>query len=369
MFFQSMNQMMNPNVDITLVIRKSADGRMGVSVLPKFNTLKDEAQNSIVPLTLNGTPEELDTGFMQVVARPMQKASGLISNMAQFEAQANKAASSSKGAKEAKAKESKEDRETREKYEKNLKKAEEHIAAKRHKEAVDALTEARKYAKPDDLKSIDERLDEQKKLVGQGDLFAMMEEPEQAQPQPTQVQQPAQQSATAQIQQPQAHPHPHPMPEPVQQAQQPAVQQQAVQQTGPQQQPIMPQQEMPAQAAHPAQQPYGNPGHGYGGSQYGYPQQPQGWPQQAHPNGGYPQYAHPNGGMMPPNGGQHGAYPPNGKPRYAQQPMPFEHDMAAHAPRMADSDDAPPYRPEEYAEYPDFPASMLQGNYVQPQMM
>lgn len=350
-----MNQMMNPNVDITLVIRKSADGRMAVSMLPKSNTLKDEAQNSIVPLTLNGTPEELDSGFMQVVARPMQKASGLISNMAQFEAQANKAASSSKGAKETKAKESKEDREKREKYEKNLKKAEEHIAARRHKEAVDALTEARKYAKPDDLKTIDERLDEQKKLVGQGDLFAMMEEPAETQPQQAQVQQPQVQS--------------QPMPESVQQAQQPTVQQQTVQQTGPQQQPIMPQQEMPAQAAHPAQQPYGNPGHGYGGSQYGYPQQPQGWPQQAHPNGGYPQYAHPNGGTMPPNGGQHGAYPPNGQPRYAQQPMPFEHDMAAHAPRMADPDDAPPYRPGEYAEYPDFPASMLQGNYAQPQMM
>ena len=356
-----MNQMMTPNVDITLVIRKSAEGRMAVSVLPKSNTLKDEAQNSIVPLTLNGTPEELDSGFMQVVARPMQKASGLISNMAQFEAQANKAASSSKGAKEAKTKESKEDREKREKYEKNLKKAEEHIAAKRHKEAVDALTEARKYAKPDDLKTIDERLDEQKKLVGQGDLFAMMEEPEQAQPQQPQVQQPVQQPATAQVQQPQAQPLP--MPEPV-----PQVQQQTVQQTGPQQQPTMPQQEMPAQAAHPAQQPYGNPGQGYGG-QYGYPQQPQGWPQQAHPNGGYPQYAHQNGGMTPPNGGQHGTYPPNGQPRYAQQPMPFEHDMAAHAPRMADPDDAPPYRPEEYADYPDFPASMLQGNYGPPPMM
>ena len=349
-----MNQMMNPDVDITLVIRKSADGRMAVSVLPKSNTLKDEAQNSIVPLTLNGTAEELDTGFMQVVARPMQKASGLISNMAQFEAQADKAASSSKGVKEAKAKESKEDREKREKYEKNLKKAEDHIAAKRHKEAVDALTEARKYAKPDDLKTIDERLDEQKKLVGQGDLFAMMEEPAQAQPQ-----QPVQKPATAQAQ-------PQPMPEQVRPVQQPTVQQQ----DAPQHQSAMPQQEMPAQAAHPAQQPYGNPGQGYGG-QYGYtqPQQPHGWPQQAHPNGGYPQYAHPNGGIMPPNGGQHGAYPPNGQPRYSQQPMPFNHDMAAHAPRMADPDDAPPYRPEEYAEYPDFPATMLQGTYAQPQMM
>ena len=349
MFFQSMNQMMNPNVDITLVIRKSTDGRMAVSVLPKSNTLKDEAQNSIMPLTLNGTPEELDTGFMQVVARPMQKASGLISNMAQFEAQADKAAASSKGAKEARAKESKEDKEKREKYEKNLKKAEEHIAAKRHKEAVEALTEARKYAKSGDLKTIDERIDEQKKLMGQGDLFAMMDEPVQAQPQQTQVSQPEQQPVATQQQQAQ------PMQEPVQ----------PIRQTAPQQQPAMPQQEIPAQAA---QQPYGNPGHGYGG-QYGYPQQPQGWPQQAYPNGGYPQYAQPNGGMMPPNGGQHAAYPPNGQQRYAQQQMPFENDTFSQHPRMADPDDAPPYRPEEYSEYPDFPASMLQGNYVQPQMM
>lgn len=363
MFFQSMNQMMKPNVDITLVIRKSADGRMAVSMLPKSNTLKDEAQNSIVPLTLSGTPEELDSGFMQVVARPMQKASGLISNMAQFEAQADKAAASSKGAKESRSKESKEDKEKREKFEKNLKKADEHIAAKRHKDAVDALTEARKYAKTADVKAIDERIDEQKKLAGQGDLFAMMEEPAQAQPQPTQVQQPAQQPLAAQ--QPT-----QPMAEPVRQVQQPTVQQQPVPQPAPQQQPVMPPQEMPAQTAHPAQQPYGNPGQGYGG-QYGYPQpqQPQGWPQQAQSNGGYPQYPHPNGGMMPPNGGQQAAYSPNGQPRYSQQPMPIEHDMAAHAPRMADPDDAPPYRPEEYSEYPDFPASMLQGNYVQPQMM
>ena len=332
-----MNQMMTPGVDITLVIRKSADGRMAVSLLPKSGTLKNEAQNSIVPLTLNGTPEELDSGFLQVVARPMQKASGLITNMAQFEAQADKAAAG----KGARPKESKEENEKREKYEKNLKKAQDFIAAKKHREAVDALTEARKYAKSGDLKTIDGQLEEQKKLVGQGDLFAMMEETEQ--PQPAQ---------------------PQPMPEPVQQ---PAVEPQPVRQTVPQQQPAMPQPEM-QQNAQPVQQPYVNPGQGYGG-RYGYPQQQLGWPQQPQPNGGYPQYAQPNGTMMPPNGGQQGAYPPGGQPRYAQQPMPFEHDMAACAPRLADPDDAPPYRPEEYADYPDFPASMLQGNYVQPQMM
>ena len=346
-----MNQIMTPDVDITLVIRKSADGRMAVSLLPKSGTLKNEAQNSIVPLTLNGTPEELDSGFLQVVARPMQKASGLITNMAQFEAQADKAAS----AKGARPKESKEDKEKREKYEKNLKKAQDFIAAKKHREAVDALTEACKYARPGDLKTIDGQLEEQKKLAGQGDLFAMMEETEQPRPQQPQAPQPAQQPVAAQQQPAQPQPTPEPVPQPARQ-------------TVPQQQPAMPQPEMPQRNAQPVQQPYGNPGLGYGG-QYGYPQQPQGWPQQPQPNGGYPQYPQPNGTMMPPNGGQQGVYPPGGHPRYAQQPMPFEHDMAVCAPRLADPDDAPPYRPEEYADYPDFPASMLQGNYVQPQMM
>lgn len=361
MFFQSMNQMMTPDVDITLVIRKSADGCMAVSLLPKSNTLKNEAQNNIVPLALNGTPEELDSEFLQVVFRPIQKASGLITNMAQFEAQAEKAASSGKGAK---SKESKEEKEKREKYEKNLKKAQDLIAARKHGEAVDALTEARKYAGAEEQKKIDGQIEEQKKLAGQGDLFAMMEEPA-----PAQSQQPAQQTVTAQ-QQP-AQPQPAMVrEEPVQPAAQPPVQQQP-QQPVQQPRPVMPQAEIPCQPQQPYQQPYGNPGQGYGG-QYGYAQ-PQGWPQQApaQQNGGYPQYAPlTGGGMMPPNAVPQAAYQPDGQAR-CQQPMMSVHDMPVHAPRMGpvDPDDEPPYRPGEYAGYPDFPESMLEKQYVQPQMM
>ena len=51
MFFTAINQMMTEGVDLTLVIRK-ANGQMAVSVLPKSNGLKDEAQNHIIPLTL-----------------------------------------------------------------------------------------------------------------------------------------------------------------------------------------------------------------------------------------------------------------------------------------------------------------------------
>ena len=175
MFFTAINQMMTEGVDLTLVIRK-ANGQMAVSVLPKSNGLKDEAQNHIIPLTLKGVPQELDTGFLQAVARPVQKATGLITNMAQFEAQTEKAASESKAAKDAKTKETKEEKEKREKYEKHLKKAEELIAAGNHKDAVTALGQARLYAKPQDQKKIDEMLEQQKKAMNRGSLFELMEE-------------------------------------------------------------------------------------------------------------------------------------------------------------------------------------------------
>lgn len=80
MFFTSISQMMTESVDLTLVIRK-ANGQLTVSTLPKANGLKDEAQNHIVPLTLTGTPEEMDAEFLQHIMQPIRKATGLISNL------------------------------------------------------------------------------------------------------------------------------------------------------------------------------------------------------------------------------------------------------------------------------------------------
>ncbi len=240
MFFTAINQMMTEGVDLTLVIRK-ANGQLAVSTLPKSNGLKDEAQNHIVPLTVNGKPEELDAGFLQTVARPIQKAVGLITNMAQFEVQAEKAASESKAAKDAKAKETKEEKERREKYEKHLKKAEELIAAKNHKDAVTALSQARLHAKPQDQKKIDEMMEQQKKAMNKGSLFELMDEP---------------------VPQAQSQPRPQPMAATAQQRQQPQPQPMAV---SVQQPPYPPQPQVP-------------------GSMAGQPQQPSMWPPQQPPH-------------------------------------------------------------------------------------
>ena len=178
--------MMTESVDLTIVIRKT-NGQLTVSTLPKSNGLKDEAQNHIVPLTVTGTPQELDTGFLQAVTRPIQKTCGLISNMAQFEAQADKAAASSKAAKEAKSKETKEEREKREKYEKLMKKAEELTAARNHREAVSVLTQAKAHANAAQLKEIEEKIKAADTEMNRGSLFDLMEQ--EAQPEPSVQQQ------------------------------------------------------------------------------------------------------------------------------------------------------------------------------------
>lgn len=196
MFFTQINQLMAQSVDITMVIRKSATG-MTVSVLPKSNGLKDEAQNHIVPLTLSGLPEELDAGFMNAIANPVRKVSGLLTNMAEFEKQADKAAANSKASKEEKAKETKEEKDKREKYEKHMKKAEELIAAKNHKEAITALGQARLYATEQNRKTVDEKIEEQKRAMNQGSLFDLMEQAEQQPPQ-QEVQYVAEQKPVAQ---------------------------------------------------------------------------------------------------------------------------------------------------------------------------
>lgn len=188
MFFTQINQMMNQSVDITLVIRKK-EGQLMVSAMPKSNGLKDEAQNHIVPLTVTGTPEELDMGFLPAICRPMQKATGLLSNMSHFEQQADKAAANSKAQKELKDKEAKEAKEKKEKFDKHMKAATEHESGQKYSEALAALQQARTFATQGSLKSVDEKINAIRMKLSQGSLFEMEIPVQPPQPQAPPVQQ------------------------------------------------------------------------------------------------------------------------------------------------------------------------------------
>jgi len=172
MFFTQINQMMNQSIDITLVIRKK-EGQLMVSAMPKSNGLKDEAQNHIVPFTVTGTPEELDMGFVQAICQPVQKVTGLLTNMSNFEQQAEKAAANSKAAKELKEKEAKEVKEKKEKFDKHMKSATDFETEKKYSEALASLQQARTFATSQALKSVDEKITALKIKQGQGSLFDM----------------------------------------------------------------------------------------------------------------------------------------------------------------------------------------------------
>lgn len=322
MFFTTIHQMMTESVDLTIVIRK-ANGQLTVSTLPKSNGLKDEAQNHIVPLTVTGTPQELDTGFLQTVTRPIQKACGLISNMAQFEAQADKAAASSKAAKEAKSKETKEEREKREKYEKLMKKANELMATKNFREAVSMLTQAKACADTAQLKEIEEKIKAADTEMNKGSLFGLMEQ--EAQPEPA----PQPEQRKPQVQRPQ------------QTAPQPAYNR-------------APQPPAPGQARPAPQRPQQ--------TYTQHPQQPGIWPQQQAPQPGQPlppqaQYLQRTTGQQPPQP----QYPPQPEIRDWQEERFMQEEEQQQA--YLDDPESPTYSEKDYEEYVDFPQSMLEPKY------
>ena len=165
MFFQAINQMITAGTDLSINIRR-VNNNLTVAVVPRRSGVKDGER--VIPLILNGTPEELDAGFLQAVGTPVQKAQGILTNLEAFEKQAEQAASQSKAARSAAEKESKEVREKREKMEKLLKKAEDAMTGKRYSEALTWLKQAKILALPDKQKEIDVKMAEVQKKASEG---------------------------------------------------------------------------------------------------------------------------------------------------------------------------------------------------------
>ena len=248
MFFQAINQMITAGTDLSINIRRVNDN-LTVAVVPRRSGVK--AGERIVPLILNGTPEELDAGFLQAVGAPVQKAQGILTNLESFEKQAEQAVSQSKTSKPTVEKESKEAREKREKMEKLLKKAEDATAGKHYSEALTWLRQAKVLAQPDKQADIDKKMAEVQKKASEGSLFGM-EQPPMPKPQPA-PQQTASQPVAAPAPQYRSgeqipmflSEQPDPVPQPVSQPQTP---QPAAHPGQPQTQPVQYMQPIPQQA-------------------------------------------------------------------------------------------------------------------------
>lgn len=322
MFFQAINQMITTGTDLSINIRRVNDN-LTVAVVPRRSGVK--AGERIVPLILNGTPEELDAGFLQAVGAPVQKAQGILTNLESFEKQAEQAVSQSKTSKPTVEKESKEAREKREKMEKLLKKAEDATAGKHYSEALTWLRQAKVLAQPDKQADIDNKMAEVQKKASEGSLFDMVQPPVTA-PQPS-----LQQSA------PQLMAAPTPQ-----------------YRSGEQVPMFMP--EQPAPAPQPVAQPQVQP------VQYRQPA-PQPVPQQAAPQPQDIQFHQP---VQVPQ-------PQLADNRWIQQPAPSQYATVQEAAMYNFDkdyeDDRELLREDPYAEYPDFPKECRMTDMAQMDMV
>lgn len=170
MFFTYLSQVLTPGVDLNLTISKTETGLV-VLLMPRINGLKDPAQNNIVPLRLAGTPQDIDSNFFPTVTAPIQRASGLLVNLEQFEKQAAKAAANSKAVKEQKDAESKVAKEKKDKYDSHMKRADEQETAGNLDATLISLQQARLHATDPAQKTVDDRIAAVKGKMSQGSLF------------------------------------------------------------------------------------------------------------------------------------------------------------------------------------------------------
>lgn len=167
-----MNEMMTSGVDVNMTLRK-IDGQLTIAVLPRVNGLKDDAQNNIIPMTLTGTPQELDEGFLINLATPLQKVCGLLCNMKNFEQQSEVAQNNSKAAQNKKESEAKEQKNRKAKFDQLLKQGEDAEKQKNYKQALELFRKAREVASDSVLKSVDAKIESMKSWTLQGSLFDM----------------------------------------------------------------------------------------------------------------------------------------------------------------------------------------------------
>ena len=83
-FFKSLSEMLSDGQQMTITLRK--DGQeLVASIMPCLSGVKDKAVDNIVPIVINGTPEEFDDGFVDALKSGLPQATGLVSNIKEFE--------------------------------------------------------------------------------------------------------------------------------------------------------------------------------------------------------------------------------------------------------------------------------------------
>lgn len=171
-FFNQITQLQLTG-SLHLTIAKGADNNLIVSVMLQNQTCTDNAKNSIPPLTLRGTAQELDNGFFENITVPMQTASDLMVDMQGFMEQVEEAKKQSASAKEQAEKKSKETEAKDKKYKEAMAKADELEKEAKFREAWMKVPEIAEF--PQKAEEIRRRKKELSDKFSAPSLFGAME--------------------------------------------------------------------------------------------------------------------------------------------------------------------------------------------------
>lgn len=162
--------------NMNLVLTKNGD-KICVSILPKPK-INDEAKSNLKPIVIKGIAEELDEQFHIVLQKPLEKVTGIINNIAEFEKNAELMAEKSKIAES----EKKKVEANKKKAEKKVEKAKEYLEKEEFDKAMYTVKEAIELApKLSSAINLKDEIEENKKSKQQVDIFSVIDESEKEQ--------------------------------------------------------------------------------------------------------------------------------------------------------------------------------------------
>ena len=163
MMFKAIENLIDLGIDLNITIRKSNSDIMVVSVLPKHNGIKDGAKDMITPLVVKGSADDLDAQFVDVLINGLPKATGVLSNIKDFEEAANKSAAASDAMKAQREAEAKAKKEKKDKLDGMVKRGDDAKVAGKYLEAIQIYQDAKEFSEsPSD---IDKKIAEVKTLM------------------------------------------------------------------------------------------------------------------------------------------------------------------------------------------------------------
>lgn len=99
--FKELSEMMVTGQQLTINVRMEGN-ELIVSTMPCVTGVKDKAVENIVPIVINGTPEEFDDGFIAALKQGIPQTAGLVSNIKEYEESVENARKATEMAKKAK---------------------------------------------------------------------------------------------------------------------------------------------------------------------------------------------------------------------------------------------------------------------------